>query len=108
MDFLSLPEKEIIKIGTKKIGLIHGNEIHPRGDLEKLYKIAKELNVDILVNGHTHKLKIEKKNEILLLNPGSATGVWGGSANRSRETLIILEIYNNEINIRPFAKGKEL
>ncbi|MDD5023193.1 MAG: metallophosphoesterase [Candidatus ainarchaeum sp.] len=107
MDFLSLPEKEIVEIEGLKIGLIHGTQIHPRGNIEQLTAIAEEMNVDILVHGHTHKLKIEKLNGILLLNPGTATGVWGGIAGKAPETIIILEI-NKKVKIRKFESGKEL
>lgn len=107
LDFLSLPEKEIIEIENTRIGLIHGNGIHPRGNIEELYKIAKKLNLKILVHGHTHKLSVEEKNKILFLNPGSATGVWGGSAGKSKETLIILEINKGKYKIRKFRESLE-
>lgn len=108
MDFLSLPEQEIVEIEGKRIGLIHGKGIHPRGNLDQLYSIAKKLNVTIFVHGHTHKLSVEKKDGILFLNPGSATGCWGGSANSSKETLIILELDKNKLKIRKFQEGKEI
>lgn len=107
MDFLSFPEKEIIELERVKIGLMHGSGIHPRGNIEKLYKLAKELDVKILVHGHTHKLSVEEYKNILFLNPGSATGVWGGSAGKAEESLIILEIDNEKYKVRKFKKGIE-
>lgn len=82
MDYLSFPESEIVELNDIKVGMIHGHQIYPRGNINKLAKIAFKLGVNILVSGHTHvplvkKVVIASRN-VLLLNPGSATGVWSG------------------------------
>ncbi|MHA1661058.1 MAG: YfcE family phosphodiesterase [Promethearchaeota archaeon] len=59
------------------IGLTHGHQISPRGDLSKLEHLAIENNFTILISGHTHKEEIYLTEKgILLLNPGSVTGAW--------------------------------
>ncbi|MEL9908478.1 MAG: YfcE family phosphodiesterase [Desulfurococcus sp.] len=93
MDYLPLPRNRIVDIDTWKTGLIHGDEVHPRGDTMGLTRISIELGVDILVSGHTHSpfIKTGVKRNILLLNPGSLTGVWGGGGGSFKPSYIILE-----------------
>ena len=66
-----LKEKEIITVGSFKIGLIHG-----RGNPENLISFIKDAfgqKLDIIVFGHSHTPFNEKKEGVLFFNPGSAT-----------------------------------
>ncbi len=66
-----LPSKKIIKIGSHRIGLIHGWGGH--SDLED--RIRSEFReVDVIIYGHSHQAVSHKKNGILFFNPGTATG----------------------------------
>ena len=68
---------KLTEVSSISIGLIHGHQVHPRGDHSQLEFIALENNYDILVSGHTHKEEVYLTREgILLLNPGSITGAW--------------------------------
>jgi len=108
MDDLELPKRERVEASGKRIGLIHGAEVHPRGNIEQLFRIAKEMDVDILVHGHTHKLDVKEYGGILFVNPGSATGAWGGSSEGGPETFVIMEIDDKgEVKIKKFENGKE-
>ncbi|WEU39762.1 MAG: YfcE family phosphodiesterase [Candidatus Odinarchaeum yellowstonii] len=78
MDHLELPEYIVENIHGVEIGLIHGDQVYPRGDPNLLSKIARGLKVRILVSGHTHSSFSLECNQIILLNPGSITGAWGG------------------------------
>ncbi len=110
MDYLSLPEYVIEEINDIRIGLIHGDQVYPRGDVEGLLNIAKNLKVSVLINGHTHYLRIIKVNEMLLVNPGSATGVWSGGYASMRPSMIIGFFKNlNEIKLVSYELyGREL
>jgi vacuolar protein sorting-associated protein 29 len=37
-----------------KIGVIHGHQCIPTGDLDSLNSIARQMDVDVLISGHTH------------------------------------------------------
>ncbi len=89
MDYLNLPEYIVEEVENVKIGLIHGDQVYPRGDIEGLLRIARNLKVDILINGHTHYLRIIKVENVLLINPGSLTGVWSGGYASMRPSMII-------------------
>jgi len=91
-------DKHILNIKNLRIGLIHGHQVRPRGDINKLLKLAKNLDVNILISGHTHAQSIIRKNNILLINPGSATGAWSFVAD-GIPSYIIMEIDKEQIKI---------
>jgi len=53
-DITTLPETKVVQIGNFKIGLIHGHQVVPWGDLEALSAVQRQLDCDILISGHTH------------------------------------------------------
>ena len=94
-----LPKAKIIEAEDLKIGLIHG-EVYPRADSDQLLYLAKELNVDILVSGHSHQPKIEQKEGILLLNPGSP--IVPRLADR---TVMLLEVNGKQVDVEIIKIG---
>jgi putative phosphoesterase len=69
-----LPEKELLVIEGRRIGIIHGwgapNGIDDR--VEKMFK-----DVEIIVYGHSHYSQNEVKRGILFFNPGQAKNSFG-------------------------------
>ena len=96
---IDLPKARVIEAEGLRIGLIHG-EVYPRADTQQLLYLAKELEADILVSGHSHQPKIEQKEGILLLNPGSP--IVPRLADR---TVMILEINNREVDVEIIKIG---
>ncbi len=96
---INLPKAKVIEVDDLKIGVIHG-EVYPRADSDQLVYLAKELDVDILVSGHSHQPKIEQKEGILLLNPGSP--IVPRLADR---TVMLLEINNSEVDVEIIKIG---
>jgi len=99
MDYHSLnPDRHLLEIEGWNLGLIHGDVVHPRGEINKLVTVADNLDVDVLISGHTHMDMIKFKNKKLLLNPGSAVGAWSFvSSNIS--SFIILEITKETLTV---------
>ena len=60
----SLCETELIKVGDVFIYVVH--------DLADLGIDPPGAGVRVVISGHSHKPKIEEKNGVLFLNPGSA------------------------------------
>lgn len=89
---LGLKNHEIITVGNTRIGLAHGI-VNPRGDTQQLYYIARELDVDVLVTGHSHQPMIEKVDNILLLNPGSPT-----QPRMCEPSVMLLEVDDDKID----------
>lgn len=97
MDYLDLPEEEVIDVFGTKIGVIHGDQVRPRGNIGALTMIAKSMGVSILVSGHTHSPFITVESGVIHINPGSITGVWGGGGGSFTPSFIEVELYRNWI-----------
>lgn len=101
MDYLPLPKKAVFEAEGYRIGVHHGDGVYPRGDTRGLTRIAEEMNADILFTGHTHSPFIKRglKPSILLVNPGSLTGVWGGGGGSMKPSMMIIELTSNTLKI---------
>jgi len=69
-----LPEKEILEIEGRRIGIIHGWG-SPYGIDNRVGGVFD--NVDIIVYGHSHHPQNEVKKGILFFNPGQAKNSFG-------------------------------
>ena len=96
---IDLPGARTLEVEGVKIGLVHG-EVYPRADTQQLVYLAKELDVDILVSGHSHQPKIEQTDGVLLINPGSP--VVPRLADR---TVMLLEIHDKEVDVEIVKVG---
>lgn len=81
---LDLPLKTIVEAGGHRIGLIHGHGIpHPDRvlsqplDFEAMHAYLlsefRDEGIECIVYGHTHHAHVETVNNVLIVNPGSAT-----------------------------------
>ena len=75
-DDSSFPDSKVVQIGQFKIGLIHGHQIVPWGDAHSLAMIQRQLDVDILITGHTHRNEVNEYEGKWFINPGSITGAY--------------------------------
>ena len=67
-------ETKVVTIGEFKIGMIHGHQVVPWGDLEALSSIQRQLGCDILLSGHTHTSAVNIYEGKYYINPGSISG----------------------------------
>ena len=88
----SLPEKKCVQIGEFKIGMIHGHQVLPSGDIDALSNIQRELGCDILVYGYTHELSIKVKDNALFINPGSISGAFSPSIKDNSPSFILIAL----------------
>ena len=66
----AFPATRVLEIGGFKIGVTHGDGA-PQGIIERVS--AKFTGVDAIVFGHSHQPVNERRNGVLLFNPGSPT-----------------------------------
>ncbi|WP_283390200.1 metallophosphoesterase [Methanobrevibacter woesei] len=99
---LDLPKTAVVEAEELKIGVIHG-EVYPRADTQQLHYLAKQLDVDILVSGHSHQPKVEKVEDVLLINPGSPT-----VPRLADRTVMILEINKKEVDVELVKVGSPI
>ena len=69
-----LPEKDLLSIEGKRIGVIHGWGA-PFGIEDRVREMFED--VDIIIFGHSHHSKNEVKKDILFFNPGRARDSFG-------------------------------
>ena len=91
-----IQEKECVKIGDFNIGLIHGHQILPWGDLESLSNVQRSLGCDILLSGHTHKTSIQVKENKLYINPGSISGAFSPLVEDTIPSFILMVLQGEE------------
>ncbi|KAF5933569.1 hypothetical protein HYC85_029740 [Camellia sinensis] len=106
------PETKTLTIGQFKLGLCHGHqympirshfqecqtllcESHapvPWGDLDSLAMLQRQLDVDILVSGHTRQFKAYKHEGGVVINPGSATGAYSSITYDVDPSFVLMDI----------------
>lgn len=108
-DRFELPQSQKFKVKENKIGLYHGSGINPRGHKPTLQKIAvRDLDVDILIHGHTHNQETVKFEDKIFLNPGSATGVGGGSSRAGNPKAMIAQFSKAILEVKSLEKKDNL
>lgn len=105
MDYLPLPREKTFKIDDVTFGVYHGHGIYPRGDRRQLSEIALDMGVDVLITGHTHRPDVYK-GEVLILNPGSATGAWGGGGGSGIPSFMVLDVEGRSLKVDLYELGK--
>jgi len=110
MDFLPLPRHQVFELEDLSFGVVHGHGVYPRGDRRQLLSIAEELGVDVLISGHTHSPDVyfDESKGILLVNPGSATGAWGGGGGSGIPSFMTLEVSNGSVKVNLFELKAKL
>lgn len=67
------PLYDCIEVGQFIISFTHGHEFGVKYSLESLEQIAQLKKVNLVLYGHTHISKIEFKEGVYYMNPGSIT-----------------------------------
>ncbi len=110
MDYLDLPEEAtfVIPILNIKVGVVHGHQVRPRGNIVQLTEIARRMGAQILISGHTHSPLVRVFENVLHLNPGSATGAWGGGGGTGKPSMIIMRAsdYGVEVVLYELERGQ--
>lgn len=86
------PETKTLTIGQFKIGICHGHQVIPWGDLDSLAMLQRQLDVDILVTGHTHQFTAYKHEAGVVINPGSATGAYSSITYDVNPSFVLMDV----------------
>lgn len=110
-DEADYPEKKVVQIGEFKIGMIHGHQILPWGNIDALSSVQRELGCDILLSGHTHQFDLKNKDGKFYLNPGSISGSFSSVSPSPSPSFILMVLMGEEATIYVYAlneskKGK--
>jgi vacuolar protein sorting-associated protein 29 len=91
-----MPEKKCVQIGEFKIGMIHGHQVLPWGNIEALSSITRELDCDILLSGNTHEVCVKVSDNKLYINPGSISGAFSDSIADPSPSFILMVLQGPE------------
>ena len=97
LDFPVLQEYQHLHVGGVRILMNHGHHL----DDDAKVAAAKQAGANIVITGHTHVAVLTKKEDILLLNPGSP-GMTKRADQRSTiaviedRTVTVYDIYSGE------------
>ncbi|KAI8053891.1 Metallo-dependent phosphatase-like protein [Syncephalis plumigaleata] len=98
MDEASFPLTKVIQHGALRIGLVHGHQMQPWGDHAVLAMAAREMDVDVLISGHTHQVEATERDGRFYINPGSATGALATcSGEEAIPSFILMDVQNSSI-----------
>ncbi|MQM00552.1 hypothetical protein Taro_033286 [Colocasia esculenta] len=67
-------------------------KVIPWGDLDSLAMLQRQLDVDILITGHTHQFKAYKHEGGVVINPGSATGAYSSITYDVNPSFVLMDI----------------
>lgn len=76
----NLPKERVVEIEGHRIYMAHGHQVPFYNYSQNLVRLAKAHQCDIVITGHTHRPRIEEKDDILLINPGSLSRNRDGSS----------------------------
>ena len=89
---LTYPEQKVVTVGQFRIGLCHGHQIMPASDPRALSLVQRQLDVDILVTGHSHKFEAYEHEGHFYVNPGSATGAFHPLDTSVTPSFVLMDI----------------
>lgn len=84
-----LPKDDILKVEDVTIYVIH--------NIDHLSFEPDPQRIDVVVYGHTHRSRQYYKNDVLYVNPGSASEPRGGDSAR----MAVLEVDGKSLRLRP-------
>lgn len=94
-DFFSrLPRELELTVEDYKVWVTHGHNYYVNTNPEFIRKEARLRSADIVIYGHTHRPVIEKKDDLIVINPGSLT--YPRQEGR-RPTYVVLEVEKKDI-----------
>jgi len=91
------PEQKVVTVGEFRIGLCHGHQIVPWNDKNALQLMQRQLNVDILITGHSHKFRAFENDGKLFLDPGSVTGAYSPLERNVIPSFVLMDIQSSNV-----------
>ena len=91
-DCISNVDQTVLTIGGFRVGLVSSYSLFPIEDKSRLAIKQRELDVDILVHGGTHKASAYEYDGCFYLDPGSATGAFTSSDPNPVPSFILLNV----------------
>jgi len=94
---VNYPDTKVVTVGQFRIGLCHGHQLVPWGDVEVLSLMQRQLDVDIMVTGHTHKFEAFEHDGKFYINPGSITGAFGPLESQVIPSFVLMDVQSSSV-----------
>jgi vacuolar protein sorting-associated protein 29 len=92
----NLALSKVVTHGSLRIGFTHGHTIIPPGDWDSLLIAARQMDVDVLLWGGTHKFEAYEMEGKFFVNPGSATGAmttgWWSEEEEPTPSFVLMDV----------------
>lgn len=96
VDAPGLALSKVVQHGSLKIGVIHGHTVVPPGDADGLLIAARQMDVDVLLWGGTHRFEAYEMEGKFFVNPGSATGAlstgWWADGEEPVPSFVLMDV----------------
>lgn len=94
---MTLPDQKVVTVGQFRIGLCHGHQVIPWSDPKGLSLIQRQLDVDILITGQSHKFEAYENDGKFFINPGSATGAYSCLEPKITPSFVLMDIQSSTV-----------
>jgi len=91
------PEQAVVRVGQYRIGLCHGHTLVPAGAPQALALLARQMDADILITGHTHGFEAFEAEGKFFINPGSITGAFTSSQPSNTPSFVLMDIQSGTV-----------
>jgi len=91
------PEQSVVRVGQFRIGLSHGHTLVPAGAPHALSLLARQLDADILITGHTHRFEAFEAEGKFFINPGSITGAYTAADPTNTPSFVLMDIQSGTV-----------
>lgn len=92
-DWGKAPDLRVVELEGVRFLLTHGHLHYVKSGLDKLIQEGVNRQVDVICFGHTHLAKVEYRQGIYLMNPGTAGGF------RARESYGVIHAQGGSVNL---------
>ncbi|MHB8106314.1 MAG: YfcE family phosphodiesterase [Candidatus Cryosericum sp.] len=92
------PLHRLLRVAGRRIFMTHGHCYGTKYGLEGLIEQGRKTRAEVVVFGHTHRRLIERRDGILLVNPGSI----GGRFPARMATYVVLELADGVVTAEEY------
>lgn len=104
MDGNFFDDYQTVKLGDKNVVITHGHNENVNQGLLNLELLAKALDANVVLFGHTHQLQVLMDDNILFLNPGSISQP-RGIYQSLNGTFAIIEFNNENYHVQYYNRN---
>ncbi|KAI8323969.1 vacuolar protein sorting-associated protein 29-like protein [Martensiomyces pterosporus] len=92
------PTSVVLQHEDIKIGVVHGHQLVPsNGDVDTLAAAARQMDVDVLLSGNTHRFEAYEEQGKFFINPGSITGAFSPQEPSPIPSFVLMDVKQGQV-----------